>query len=124
MTTLTCSLCSAPIPAHAPRSVADDDTVLCAACYETAMRPGERPRPTVPHRASVGATSNAYHDHLDRCTWCREHPFALCAEGARALREAASVPVPLSAFDAGWRDGWDIPPDPTGAREPTDVDDR
>jgi len=35
-----------------------------------------------------------------------------------------SAPIPLSAFDAGWRDGWDIPPDPTGAREPTDVDDR
>ena len=46
---LTCSCCSAPIAPTAPRSAADDDTAWCEACYETAMHPGERPVPTVPH---------------------------------------------------------------------------
>ena len=46
---LTCSCCCAPIAPTAPRSAADDDTAWCEACYETAMHPGERPVPTVPH---------------------------------------------------------------------------
>ena len=46
---LACGCCAAPIAADALRSVADDDSVWCEACYETAMHPGERPVPTVPH---------------------------------------------------------------------------
>lgn len=26
-----------------------------------------------------------FHDHLDACRQCREHPFNLCATGARLL---------------------------------------
>ena len=48
---LTCSHCCAPIAPTAPRSVAGDDSVWCASCYETAMHPGERPAPTVPQIA-------------------------------------------------------------------------
>lgn len=46
---------------------------------------------------------NAYHDHLDRCAQCREHPFALCAEGAAALRKEALRPFtgPTAAGCAG-----------------------
>lgn len=31
----------------------------------------------------------AFHAHLDACSQCRNHPFALCAEGARRLEKAA-----------------------------------
>lgn len=30
-----------------------------------------------------------FHKHLDQCEQCRNHPFALCPEGANLLREAA-----------------------------------
>ncbi len=42
-------------------------------------------------------TGNAYHEHLDVCRRCREHPFALCPDGARLLREAALEPEPQPA---------------------------
>lgn len=32
---------------------------------------------------------NAFHEHLDRCVQCREHPMELCATGARLLKAAA-----------------------------------
>ena len=32
-----------------------------------------------------------FHDHLDVCKQCREHPFGLCSVGARLLREAVDV---------------------------------
>lgn len=32
-----------------------------------------------------------FHEHLDGCWQCREHPHALCAEGARRLYLAAGV---------------------------------
>lgn len=64
MTILLCSLCCAPIPATAPRSVADDDTVWCADCYETAMHPGERPAPTVPVESTYKIAS-AHHRLVD-----------------------------------------------------------
>lgn len=28
---------------------------------------------------------NAFHDHLDGCEQCREHPMNLCAKGVRLL---------------------------------------
>lgn len=31
--------------------------------------------------------SNEFHNHLDSCQQCREHPFNLCPEGARILKE-------------------------------------
>jgi hypothetical protein len=45
---LTCSYCEKDIAPDASRSVADDDSVWCADCYETADHVGERPAPTVP----------------------------------------------------------------------------
>lgn len=35
-----------------------------------------------------------FHAHLDKCAQCREHPFDLCVEGAKLLREAA-IGLPL-----------------------------
>lgn len=32
---------------------------------------------------------NRYHAHLDVCKQCREHPFALCRQGAELLKEVA-----------------------------------
>lgn len=34
--------------------------------------------------------ANVFYDHVDVCKQCREHPMALCAAGARLLREAAT----------------------------------
>ena len=34
-------------------------------------------------------SANVFHDHLDVCAQCREHPFALCPEGFQTLQEAA-----------------------------------
>jgi hypothetical protein len=31
-------------------------------------------------------SDNPYHDHLDACDRCRNHPFALCTDGERILR--------------------------------------
>ena len=33
-------------------------------------------------------SDNVFHDHLDVCKQCREHPFALCPVGADALEQA------------------------------------
>ena len=32
-----------------------------------------------------------FHDHLDECEQCREHPFNLCEEGARILEETSTA---------------------------------
>jgi hypothetical protein len=32
----------------------------------------------------------AFHNHLDSCAQCEQHPFDLCAIGARLLRETAT----------------------------------
>jgi len=37
------------------------------------------------------AGANAFHAHLDVCAGCRDHPFDLCATGARLLREAVDA---------------------------------
>jgi hypothetical protein len=37
--------------------------------------------------------ANIFHDHLDTCSHCNDHPFALCHEGIKALREAARAAV-------------------------------
>ncbi len=31
-----------------------------------------------------------FYDHLDVCKQCADNPFALCVEGAKLLREAAT----------------------------------
>lgn len=31
-----------------------------------------------------------FHDHLDKCQQCANHPFELCSEGARLLGLAAA----------------------------------
>ena len=36
-----------------------------------------RPRP--------GIDPDAFHDHLDKCAQCRNHPFNLCPKGAALL---------------------------------------
>lgn len=33
----------------------------------------------------------AFHAHLDTCTRCREHPFAMCPVGDAALKTAAAA---------------------------------
>jgi hypothetical protein len=43
-------------------------------------------------------SSNAFHDHLDVCQQCREHPFELCPKGALTFRETlvnAALNLPL-----------------------------
>jgi hypothetical protein len=37
---------------------------------------------------AMGAADKAFHEHLDSCKQCEEHPFDLCPEGAHLLREA------------------------------------
>lgn len=37
-----------------------------------------------------------FHDHLDACEQCREHPFELCPEGSKKLREACGVEGTIS----------------------------
>lgn len=43
---------------------------------------GNPPAPTV--------QTEAFEAHLDACRQCREHPFDLCVDGARLLREAVA----------------------------------
>ena len=33
---------------------------------------------------------DVFSDHLDVCQQCEQHPFALCAEGERLIRQAVS----------------------------------
>lgn len=33
----------------------------------------------------------AFHKHLDQCKQCREHPFALCPEGTRLLKQTVTL---------------------------------
>lgn len=33
--------------------------------------------------------SDEFHDHLDQCNQCRNHPFGLCYSGSRLLNLAA-----------------------------------
>jgi hypothetical protein len=40
---------------------------------------------------TVPAADTSYHKHLDVCAQCRDHPFALCAVGARLLESTASA---------------------------------
>ena len=38
-----------------------------------------------------------FHQHLDRCRQCADHPFALCVTGERLIkREAASLNKPTT----------------------------
>jgi len=44
---------------------------------------------------------DTYHQHLGVCTRCANHPWNLCKEGARLLREAVSkisIPLPKKEF--------------------------
>jgi len=36
-----------------------------------------------------------FHKHLDVCKQCNNHPFDLCAEGAKLLKDAAVTPRAL-----------------------------
>lgn len=40
-------------------------------------------------------SDNPYHDHLDVCAQCRDHPFNLCAEGKRILEAFVGAGVTL-----------------------------
>ena len=50
-----------------------------------------------------------FHDHLAVCRQCREHPFALCAEGFKRLQAAAGANHPMveleAVVDASKREG-------------------
>jgi len=35
-------------------------------------------------------SDNRYHDHLDVCDQCREHPFDLCVTGLTLLTQSAT----------------------------------
>ena len=35
--------------------------------------------------------SNKFHDHLDVCKQCREHPFDLCTVGVAAMRSKIAI---------------------------------
>lgn len=39
-------------------------------------------------RLVVSKARTAFHDHLDSCQQCADHPFNLCAVGARLLESA------------------------------------
>lgn len=41
-------------------------------------------------KADVYKRIDKFHAHLDVCSQCCNHPFALCPTGARLLREAAT----------------------------------
>lgn len=34
--------------------------------------------------------SDPFHDHLDACKQCADHPFGLCAEGSKLLESVAT----------------------------------
>ena len=36
-------------------------------------------------------SDNPFHDHLDVCEQCREHPFSLCLVGEQKMKEAVAV---------------------------------
>jgi hypothetical protein len=38
----------------------------------------------------ASADDNVFHQHLDVCSQCAEHPFNLCQEGARLLEVAGT----------------------------------
>lgn len=47
-------------------------------------------------------SDSAFHDHLDACRQCADHPFALCPIGAELLRkEATSATVFGATVTAG-----------------------
>ena len=35
-----------------------------------------------------------FHEHLDKCEQCREHPFEFCPEGHKALCVSMGLPPP------------------------------
>ena len=37
--------------------------------------------------------TNKFHEHLDMCEQCREHPFSLCTEGAKLLLEQFAAEI-------------------------------
>jgi hypothetical protein len=36
-------------------------------------------------------SDNPFHDHLDICKQCREHPFSLCLVGEKKMKEAIAL---------------------------------
>lgn len=47
-------------------------------------------------------SANPFHQHLDVCTQCRNHPFNLCEEGVRLLRGSAKM---VHFGQVAWRAG-------------------
>jgi hypothetical protein len=39
-----------------------------------------------------------FHEHLDGCEQCREHPLALCLEGHRALLACMGIAPPSGSY--------------------------
>ncbi len=59
----------------------------------------------------MSRTRDAFHEHLDKCPQCANHPFELCSEGAALLRLASLEPdfakqssiVEIAAADKAFR---------------------
>jgi len=43
-----------------------------------------------------------YHDHLDVCRWCGEHPFNLCPAGKKAIEAEARMMPDYVADGTRW----------------------
>lgn len=48
----------------------------------------------------AASSKNLFHDHLDECDHCREHPFDLCVDGKAAMQAEISR---MSSHFAAWR---------------------
>ncbi len=59
--------------------------------YRKAWNGGKRPEPS--------AREIVFHEHLDSCRQCADHPFDLCVVGATLLRIAIDQPPAVVAVD-------------------------
>lgn len=49
----------------------------------------------------LGAWAAKFHEHMDQCDQCREHPFDLCRSGAKLLTSAPDMREPVSKAESG-----------------------
>lgn len=77
------------------------DNTTDAAWYETVGFAGPQPgswdryleadKMAREDNTTVYQRIDKFHAHLDICSQCYHHPFALCSTGARLLEEAATI---------------------------------
>jgi hypothetical protein len=87
----------------------DDPATFDVASLQRAYAVGERLCPGCrgldgEHTFGVTCTlrEGPFHAHLEKCAQCREHPFALCAEGVQAMSAEMDV-EPDEPFPGGAR---------------------